>query len=119
MIDGTKETDSERRRATHRIDEDSSCERKARRERHCRATLQGVLEAHQGSEVKAARRGARNTAASLNHSTWLGGQMAISALPVSGTTSVPENPRTITNFRSEERKRGEGNIYLRDNIWWI
>jgi integrase len=45
--------------------------------------------------------------------------MAISALPVSGTTSVPKNSKTITNSRSDERKRGSGNIYLRSAVYWI
>src|SRR5262249_25848079 len=94
MIDGKKEADLERGRTTHRIYQDSSCQRKARRKRYRGATLQRVLEARQGSEIEAARRGAENTAASLNHSTCIGGQMAISALPESGTIAAPENPKT-------------------------
>ncbi len=42
--------------------------------------------------------------------------MAISA---SGTTSVLENPETITKSRSAERKHGSGNIYLRGSVYWI
>jgi len=45
--------------------------------------------------------------------------MAISALPASGTTTVPENPKTITKSQSVERKHGSGNVYLRGSVYWI
>jgi integrase len=75
--------------------------------------------AHQVLEVKAARRGAGNTAAGLIHQTYNGGSMNISTSPESGTASVLEHSETSSKPQRTERKRGAGNIYLRGSVYWI
>ena len=43
--------------------------------------------------------------------------MAISESPAAGPSQVREN--SINKTSSPERNRGEGNVYLRNNTWWI